>query len=434
MRIIDIISKKRDKKALTCAEIEFFVQAYVEEQITDYQASALLMAIYLNGLSLEETVTLTQAMINCGETYQLKEGLPYVDKHSTGGVGDKVSLILAPLLASCGAYVPMLSGRSLGHTGGTLDKLDSISGYRTLLSKEEFLNGLYSDGYAMSAQSNTLVPADRKIYALRDATATVESIPLITASILSKKVAEGTKSLCIDLKCGSGAFMKTIEEAEKLGHSLLQVGKGLGLSVKVTFSNMSVPLGSYVGNYLEVEESLSELKKDSQSDLMQLTKHLGAQMLLQAGLAHGFEQAYQLCQTNLDNGKALKHFWRNIERQGGDVQKLETQLTLRRARFHIKIKAWQTGYISKMDSFQIGLANIALGGGRNKKEDKLDYEAGIFFLKKTGEAVKSGEELAVLWSNDSQKLQTAETLMLKRVYQISDAPPLLEPLILKELE
>lgn len=432
MNIRDIIIKKRDGKKLTEKEINFFIKGYTQAEIPDYQVASLLMSIFLKGLSLEETTYLTHAMVNSGKHYNFSSP-KYVDKHSTGGVGDKVSLILAPLVASCGAFVPMISGRALGHTGGTLDKLESISGYITDLSEKEFIEGIQENGFAMSGQTLDLVPADRKIYALRDAIGTVESIPLITASILAKKIAEGTKGLVMDLKCGNGAFMKTEKEAQDLAQRLLTVGKEMGLKMHVSMTRMDSPLGKMVGNFLEVEECIDEMQKDTDSDLMKITKHLSANMLMLAGISPSYSEAYALCEENLRNGKALELFYKNVEKQGGDVEKLKSQLHTRRAKYSYTLKAEQEGFIESMNTYNIGMIGIALGGGRYQKEDIIDPEAGLEFFKKTGDFIEKGTNIVTLYSNNEQKLENAKK-MLKDVYRISHKEVPIKPLIIEEFK
>lgn len=432
MNIRDIIIKKRDGKTLTEKEIIFFIENYTQGIIPDYQASSLLMSIFLKGLSLEETTYLAHAMINSGNSYNFNS-LKYVDKHSTGGVGDKVSIILAPLVASLGAFVPMISGRSLGHTGGTLDKLESIVGYNTNLSEKEFLEGIKENGFAMSGQTLDLVPADRKIYSLRDATGTVESIPLITASILAKKVAEGTKGLVMDLKCGNGAFMKTEKEARCLAESLLKVGKQMGLNMHISMTRMDSPLGHMVGNFLEIEECIDEMQKDTNNDLMKITKHLSSNMLVLAGLTSSYEKAYAMCEENLNNGKALEFFYRNVEKQGGDVTKLKNQIHERRAKYSYTLKSDKNGFIKEMNTYDIGMLGIALGGGRYQKEDIIDPEAGLEFFKKTGDFLEKGDKIVTLYSNEESKLENAKN-MLTNIYNISSTEIPIKPLIIEEFK
>ena len=432
MNIKEILIKKRNKTALSREEIEFFVQELVAGNLQDYHASALLMAIFLNGFSLEETVNLTRAMVQHSQRYHFNSPL-YVDKHSTGGVGDKVSLILAPLLASCGVRVPMISGRSLGHTGGTLDKLDSITGYQTQLSEQDFHLGINTNGYAMSGQTQDFVPADKKLYALRDAIGTVESIPLITASILSKKIAEGTKALVIDLKCGQGAFMRTQEQARELAQSLLKVGKELGLNIEVSMTLMDEPLGRMVGNFLEVEECIQELTQDTNSDLMQVTKHLSANLLCLAGVCPSFETAWDLCESKLKSQEALKYFWRNVELQGGDINKLKADLGTRRSSISYVFKAPVSGFISAMNSYEIGLASMDLGGGRIHTEDAIDYNAGLEFFQKRGAYVQAGEPLAMLYAPNNQKLEAGKERM-EKVYSFSQEAVPIKSLIIEEFK
>ena len=316
LRAVDIIAAKRDRKELSRQQIEAFIKGYASGDIPDYQASAWSMAVFLNGMNPEETGFLTRAMIDSGDVINLsEESGPYVDKHSTGGVGDKISLILAPLAAACDAKVPMMSGRALGHTGGTLDKLDSIPGYSTALTPDRFRSIVESVGYAMTGQSEKVVPADRKLYALRDVTATVESIPLITASILSKKFAEGSDALVMDVKCGSGAFMKTLNEAEALAESLVNTGSSLGKKVFAVITDMSEPLGRKVGNFLEVEESIDCLEGNGPEDVMEITYNLTSWMLVASGRAENFGSALDMCRNAISDGSALNKFLENVKAQ-----------------------------------------------------------------------------------------------------------------------
>ncbi|MBQ9630217.1 MAG: thymidine phosphorylase, partial [Treponema sp.] len=380
MRAIDIIMKKRgtivtdesgksrlkDSTTLSKEEIKFFVENYVKGEIPDYQVSAWLMAIYFNGMTAEETGFLTECMLFSGDTIDLK-GLqgPFVDKHSTGGVGDKISLPLAPIVASCGVQVPMMSGRALGHTGGTLDKLESINGYNVMLSSQKFKSLIEKTGFAMTGQTKEIVPADRLLYALRDVTGTVESIPLITASILSKKVAEGSDALAFDVKYGSGAFMKSIPDAERLALSLVNTAKAMGKKAAALLTNMNTPLGRKIGNFLEIEETLECLQEKGPADVMEETYELGSLMLRLAGKATSKEDGIKKCKEVVSSGKALEKFLENVADQGGNPDELLSQQGKRRSKFMRVLNAEKNGYIF-IDAYKTGLAGIDLGVGRNK--------------------------------------------------------------------
>lgn len=452
MRAVDIIMKKRGNFAsadggrkiatdttLSAEEIKFLVQGYVEGSIPEYQISAFLMAVYFNGMTFEETGALTEIMLNSGEKIELHEkefeslGLrgPFVDKHSTGGVGDKISLPLAPIVAACGVQIPMMSGRALGHTGGTLDKLDSISGYRTALSSDEFRRLIAKDGYAMTGQTEKVVPADRLLYALRDVTGTVESVPLITASILSKKVAEGSDALVFDVKCGSGAFMKSEEAANELAQSLVKTARAMGKKSAALITDMDSPLGQKIGNFLEIEETLDCLKGKGPSDVMDLTYALASQMLILGEKASSKEDALKKCHEVVENGTALQKFLDNVESQGGDAQKMLSECSVRRSRFKTEIFARQDGFI-KIDAYKTGLSGVYLGVGRNKTTDKVCAEAGIILHAKTGDAVKKGDVLMEIFGKDEECLSPAKKI-LEEAISYSDEEISRKPLILKEI-
>lgn len=452
MRAVDIIMKKRGNFAssdggrklatdttLSAEEIKFLVQGYVEGSIPEYQISAFLMAVYFNGMTFEETGALTEIMLNSGEKIELhgKEfeslGLrgPFVDKHSTGGVGDKISLPLAPIVAACGVQIPMMSGRALGHTGGTLDKLDSISGYRTALSSDEFRRLIAKDGYAMTGQTEKVVPADRLLYALRDVTGTVESVPLITASILSKKVAEGSDALVFDVKCGSGAFMKSEEAANELAQSLVKTAQAMGKKSAALITDMDSPLGQKIGNFLEIEETLDCLKGKGPSDVMELTYALASQMLILGEKTSSKEDALKKCREVVENGAALQKFLDNVESQGGDAQKMLSECSVRRSRFKTEIFARQDGFI-KIDAYKTGLSGVYLGVGRNKTTDKVCAEAGIILHAKTGDAVKKGDTLMEIFGKDEECLSPAKKI-LEEAISYSDEEISRKPLILKEI-
>jgi pyrimidine-nucleoside phosphorylase len=408
MRAVDLIVKKRDGASFSPEEIDFLVDGYVRGAIPDYQVSALLMAILWRGMSFPETAGLTQAMIRSGEVIDLS-GVPgpLVDKHSTGGVGDKVSLILAPLAAACGIRVPMMSGRSLGHTGGTLDKLESIPGYRTDLPRERFIRGLLDVGFAMIGQSESVVPADRKMYALRDVTGTVESIPLITASIMSKKFAEGAQSLVFDVKSGSGAFMKGIEEARALAESLVRTGRSLGRGVTAVITDMDQPLGRKIGNFLEVEESVDCLTGKGPRDLTDLTIRLAAWMLVLGGVCARLPDGEEMARGKLSDGSAWKKFLDNVEFQGGDTECVMNTAKGPRARIIRPLTSEGEGFVGRVDAYKVGVASVVLGAGRSRKEDAVLPGVGITLLKVQGDRVRRGEELALLHGDDESRVREA---------------------------
>ncbi len=409
LRTVDIIAAKRNGKALKSEQIASFISGYARGDIPDYQAAAWCMAVFLKGMTPEETGYLTQAMIDSGEVINFSSLRgPLVDKHSTGGVGDKISLVLAPVAAACGVKVPMMSGRALGHTGGTLDKLDSIPGYSTVLSPQQFVECVDKVGYAMTGQSEKIVPADRKLYALRDVIAAVESIPLITGSILSKKFAEGADALVMDVKCGKGAFMKTREDARALAQSLVHTGRKLNRQVIAVLTDMSEPLGRKVGNFLEVEEAVDCLRGNGPVDVMEVTYRLTAWMLVAAGLRKSIPEAENLCRNVISDGSAMKKFRENIKRQGGRLDELDAMLGSARARFSRDINAKKSGYISGMDALAVGSASVALGVGRDTAADSVDPLAGIEIIKKAGEIVQTGETVLRLWTNEEKRLDTAE--------------------------
>ncbi len=413
MRTVDLIVKKREGHNLSQEEISFLINGYVKGDIPDYQLSSFAMAVFFKKMSFEETGFFTRAMIESGETIDLS-GIagPLVDKHSTGGVGDKVSLVLAPLAAACGCIVPMMSGRALGHTGGTLDKLESIPGYRTDLSVARFIELLKKTGFAMTGQSETVVPADRKLYALRDVTGTVESIPLITASIMSKKFAEGAASLVFDVKCGSGAFMKTLEDARALALSLVRTGTGLGRRIRAVLSDMDQPLGLMVGNFLEVREVVDCLRGGGPKDLVDLTLRLTAHMLVLAGLSADIAGAEAECRKRLDDGSAWDKFVENVELQGGDVGAVEKAGRGPKADLIEVVPAQGEGFVEKVDAFGIGVAAGQLGASRERKEAEVFPEVGIELSKVQGDPVAEGEPLCLIHARNRSSVAAARRLVL----------------------
>ena len=412
MRAVDLIVKKRQGRAFIEDEISFLIRGYVAGDIPDYQMSSLAMAVFFKGMSAEETGYLTRAMIDSGATIDLGgvQG-PLVDKHSTGGVGDKVSLVLAPLAAACGCTVPMMSGRALGHTGGTLDKLESIPGYRTDLSVERFTDLLKRTGFAMTGQSERIVPADRKLYALRDVTGTVESIPLITASIMSKKFAEGAQSLVFDVKCGSGAFMKTLEDARELALSLVRTGNSLGRRVRAVISDMDQPLGLMIGNFLEVREVVEMLRGGGPKDLLDLTLRLTAHMLILAGIQPDLQSAEAECRGKLQDGSAWKKFLENVELQGGDVRAVQEQDGGPRAPLIEPVEAAEAGIVHRIDAYQIGIAAGLLGASRERKEDEVLPDVGIELKKVQGDSVQAGETLCLLHGREPERIDRARSIV-----------------------
>lgn len=449
MRATDIIMKKRGtavrssdgtllragSTALSAEEIAFMVNGYVDGSIPDYQISAFLMAVFFNGMTFEETGILTDCMLHSGKTIQLhgfeRDGLtgPFVDKHSTGGVGDKISLPLAPIAACCGLQVPMMSGRALGHTGGTLDKLESIEGYRVGLAPEEFRALIAKNGYAMTGQTAEIVPADRLLYALRDVTGTVESIPLITASILSKKVAEGSDALVFDVKCGSGAFMKSPGDAHRLAESLVKTAAAMGKKAAALITDMNTPLGRKIGNFLEIEETVECLQGAGPSDVMEETYELAKQMILLGGKADSEEAAEKQCREAVSSGAALEKFLENIREQGGNPDAVLSQCGKRRSPFASELKAEKTGYIF-IDAYKTGIAGVTLGVGRNRTTDEVDPDAGMILHKTSGEFVEKGETIMELFGKDSSCLPEAQNMLAQAVSYTTEKPEK-NPLIYK---
>jgi pyrimidine-nucleoside phosphorylase len=424
---------KRDGKELSCEEIAFLIGGYVAGEIPDYQVSAWAMAVFFRGMSAAETAALTRVMLESGGRMDLG-GItgPLVDKHSTGGVGDKTSLILAPLAASLGIRDPMMAGRALGHTGGTLDKLESIPGYRTGLSAAEFREILARDGFVISGQTRDIVPADRLLYALRDVSGTVESIPLITASILSKKAAEGAEALVLDVKYGSGDFMKEIAEGERLARSLVDTGTLLGMRVTALLTDMDEPLGNMVGNFLEVEESYRCLEGRGPEDLMELTLELGACMAVLGGKAKDPAEGRALCGEALKSGRPRELFLSNIDSQGGDRERFLAMLGNFRSPFRGEIGAREDAYISRIDAWKVGHAGVSLGVGRNRVEDTVSPAAGLEFHRKSGARVRKGEPIMSVWAKDGESLKAALPALAEAV-EYSPEPPPLRKMVLKEI-
>ena len=396
----DIIIAKRDKKTLSREEIHYFIKGYVEGSIPDYQVSALLMAIVLNNMNEQETSDLTEEMRTSGDIWDLSEipGLK-VDKHSTGGVGDKVTLILGPMIASCGAKLAKMSGRGLGHTGGTIDKMESIPGMKTILSKEDFVKQVNNVGIAVISQDDKLVPADKKLYALRDVTGTVQSIPLIASSIMSKKLATGTDCILLDVKYGDGAFMKTIESANELAKCMVKIGKSLNKDVRAEITDMNQPLGKAVGNILEIKECIETLHGRGPEDLNEICLSSGSILLEQAKLFKNRNEARKALEENIKNGKAYKKFREFVIAQGGDVEYCDHPEKFDVAKNLIQIYSKSTGYIKSIKALDIGLASMKLGGGREKLGDTIDMAAGIILNKKVGDKIEKDELLCTLHTN-----------------------------------
>jgi pyrimidine-nucleoside phosphorylase len=419
MNMYEIISKKGDKKRLTSEEIEYFVLSYAKGMIPDYQMSALLMAIFLNGMDAEETFGLTSSMMRSGKVMDLSF-IPgtKVDKHSTGGVGDKVSLILAPLVAACGVTVPMISGRGLGHTGGTLDKLESIPGFKANLSLKKFVRTLSEIGVCMIGQTDEIAPADKKIYALRDVTGTVNSIPLIAASILSKKLAEGADALVFDVKAGNGAFVQKEDEPILLAKNLIQIAKRFKKKAVALITDMNEPLGEAVGNSIEVIEVIQALKGRGPEDLMKVTFALGAYMLILGKKAKNFKEAEKKLEEAIKTEKALNKFKQMVKKQGGDPGVADDYRLLPWAKHKMTVESDQTGYVKSINTFKIGLSAVKLGAGREILDSEIDPGVGFLIKKKVGDKVKKGENLAVVFSNDLKKGELAKK-EIKEAYQIS---------------
>jgi pyrimidine-nucleoside phosphorylase len=433
MRAVDLIVKKREGGDFAPEEIDFLVRGFTSGEIPDYQFASLLMAIVLKGMTPAETARLTRAMIDSGDVIDLS-GVPgpLVDKHSTGGVGDKISLVLAPLAAACGLRVPMMSGRSLGHTGGTLDKLESIPGYRTDMSEERFRRALMETGYAMIGQSEKVVPADRRMYALRDVTGTVESIPLITASILSKKFAEGAQSLVLDVKCGSGAFMKTRAQARSLARSLVATCAGLGRAAAAVITDMDQPLGRKIGNFLEVEESIDCLRGKGPSEEVDLTCRLTAWMLTLGGVSADLAEGERRARERLADGSAWNRFLQNVEYQGGDVEFVLYPEKGPHARITKALAASRSGFVSRVDAYATGIASVILGAGRSRKEDIVHPGVGISLTRKQGEPVVAGDELCLV-QGDAEETVAEAIRMMEKAYVISEEPGVRGQMVLEEI-
>ena len=400
MNILEIIAKKRDKKVLSKEEIDFFVKNYTNGNITDYQAAALIMAIYINGMNYEETTSFTLAMAHSGEVLDLSELGMVVDKHSTGGIGDKITLILMPIIASLGIPAAKMSGRGLGFTGGTVDKLESIPGYNTNIDISEFINNVKNIGISLMGQTLNLAPADKKIYALRDTISCVESIPLIASSIMSKKIAAGAEKIVLEVTVGSGAFMKNIEDATKLSETMIGIGNLADKETICILTNMNQPIGYSIGNSLEVIEAVEALNGNMQDDVKDIILSLGSYMMKLAGKGDDIEQNKKMIMENINNKKALNKFKELIKNQGGDVSYIEDTSKFEKAKYIIPIKSEKIGYIKSMDNEKIGYISSSLGAGRLKKEDKINDKVGIIINKKIGDKVNVGDVLGFIHSDD----------------------------------
>ena len=404
MRMVDLIIKKRQGHELSDEEIRFWINGYVKGEIPDYQSSAMQMAIVFQGMNNREIATLTDAMLHSGEIMDLSniKGVK-VDKHSTGGVGDKTSLVLGPMVAACGATLAKMSGRGLGHTGGTLDKLESIPGVTVAISGQRFVDQVNEIGCAIVGQTGSLVPADKKMYALRDVTGTVESIPLIASSVMSKKLASGSDAILLDVTVGEGAFMKNVDDARKLAHIMVDIGKRLGRNTKAVLSNMSEPLGLAVGNSLEVKEAITSLQGHGPEDLMELCYTTGSIMLVQANCYKTLEEADKALHLAISSGAAFEKFVKMIKAQGGDINYILHPELFENAKVALPIYAEKSGYVKSLDALTIGVSSMKLGGGRETLEDVIDMSAGIMLNKKVGDYVEKGELLCTLHTNKSEK-------------------------------
>lgn len=429
MRMYDLIKKKRDGGILTEQEIAYMIQGYTNGKIPDYQMSAMMMAMYYQGLNEKETLSLTMEMAHSGELLDLSaiHGVK-VDKHSTGGVGDKTSLALTPMAAACGVKVAKMSGRGLGHTGGTIDKLESFAGFRTDITTEQFLSQVNRIGVAIMGQTADLAPADKKLYALRDVTATVDQMSLIASSIMSKKLAAGADAIVLDVKTGSGAFMKKEEDAEALAREMVRIGNGAGRKTTAVITDMDQPLGFAVGNALEVREAINTLSGNGPEDFLELCLTLGSHMLLAAGKADSEKQAREKLRGVIADGSSLKKLADFVAAQGGDADMVYHPERLPRAAFTESVCAGSDGYISRIICDEVGICSLMLGGGRETKEDVIDLSVGIVFHKKKGDAVQSGDVVATLHANDKEKLAAAKSRLLRAI-AVSVEPVSKVPLI-----
>lgn len=428
MRAIDIIDKKKKGQALNKKEIDFFIEGYTNDEIPDYQMAALLMAIYFQGMSTEETTNLTMALVNSGDIINLSNiKSKTVDKHSTGGVGDKISLILVPLVSLTGVSVAKISGRGLGYTGGTIDKLETVEGFNVEISNEKFIENVNKYNMSISAQSATLTPADKKIYELRDVTATVDSIPLIASSIMSKKIASGTDTIVLDVKVGKGAFMKTIDEARELAKTMVNIGKSLNKKTIAILTNMNQPLGYEVGNANEIKETIKVLKGEGSEDETVIALTIAAYMCILGGVYDDFDSAYEELKNMIKSGSAIENFKKFIVIHGGNDRIIDNPNKLPKAKNNYEIVSTKEGYIESIDAELVGLTAMLLGAGRKSKGDKIDHSAGLTLTKKIGDKVKEGETLCEFHTNYDEFNEAIETM--KQAYVISNKKPKKEKFI-----
>lgn len=433
MRAVDLIIAKRDGRELTPEQIRFFVRGLLSGEVSDYQASAMCMAIYLRGLTDAETAALTLEMAHSGETVDLSAIKGFkVDKHSTGGVGDKTTLVVAPLVASLGVPVAKMSGRSLGYTGGTIDKLESIPGFNPFMEISEFVDSVNRIGIAVVGQTKDLAPADRVLYSLRDVTGTVESIPLIASSIMSKKIAAGADGIVLDVKCGSGAFMKNLSDARLLAEAMVNIGESLGRRTMAVITAMDQPLGRAVGNSVEVKEAIDTLRGTGPEDFTRLCLEVASRMLLVGGLADSLEECRSLARRTLLSGQALAKFRQFVENQGGNPEVCESYDLLPNARYQEVIVSSSTGTVVRCDALSIGNASMVLGAGRRKAEDRIDHSAGVLLHKKLGEQVEEGEPIATMLTNRRDALDEARN-MLSKAFSVSDVAAPVPDVILDPL-
>ncbi|MDO5376220.1 pyrimidine-nucleoside phosphorylase [Staphylococcus rostri] len=433
MRMVDIIAKKRDGHALTTEEIKFFVDGYTKGDIPDYQMSSLAMAIFFQDMTDEERADLTMAMVESGDQIDLSDikGIK-VDKHSTGGVGDTTTLVLAPLVAALDIPVAKMSGRGLGHTGGTIDKLEAVEGFHVEISEDDFIKLVNEDQLAVIGQTGNLTPADKKIYALRDVTGTVNSIPLIASSIMSKKIAAGADAIVLDVKTGNGAFMKTVEDAEQLANAMVKIGNQVGRNTMAIISDMSQPLGRAIGNALELKEAIDTLKGEGPEDLTELVLTLGSQMVVLAEKAETLEEAREMLQGVIDNGKALEKFKVFLSNQGGDASVVDDPSKLPTAKYTFELPAKQSGVVSEMIANEIGIASMMLGAGRQTKEDTIDLAVGLVLNKKVGDAVEEGESLLTIYANQEDVEQVKAKLYDNiTISEHGEVPTLIHEIITK---
>ncbi len=416
MRMYDIISKKKKGEELTTAEINFFVEGFTKGEIPDYQVSALMMAIYFQKMNKRETADLTMAMVNSGDKLNLDKikGVK-VDKHSTGGVGDSISLVLTPMVAACGVPVAKMSGRGLGHTGGTIDKLESFKGFSVELSEEKFMENVNNIGIAIASQTANLAPADKKLYALRDVTATVDNMSLIASSIMSKKIASGADGIVLDVKVGDGAFMKTPEDAKALAEEMVDIGKHVGRETVAVISDMDQPLGFAVGNSLEVIEAIETLKGHGPEDLLNLALTIGSNMLMIAKKAGNFEEGKKMLLATIENGSAIEKLKEFVKAQGGDERMVDNTDLFPKAKYEMKVIANKDGIISKINAEKVGVIAMELGAGRATKDSVIDLSVGIVFSKKRGEKVNCGDCLGIVYANSKEKGETAVEKLLREI-------------------